>query len=70
MRRTFTAESEGLQAAFATHAKARDSYKSYLADLDFVDAEHKEQRILAQSTMERWLTTNRAAFAAWEARQG
>ena len=70
MRRTFTAESEGLHASFATHAKARDSYKSYLADLDFVDAEHKEQRILARTNLQGWLATNRAAYAAWEARQG
>ncbi len=65
MRRSFTAESEGLHASAATHAKARDSYKSYLDGLDFVDAVNREQRITARATVPDWLATNRRAFARW-----
>jgi hypothetical protein len=66
MRRTFTEESEGLHAAFATHGRARDSYRTYLDGLDFVDAEHREQRLLARTDVAGWLARNRAAYARWE----
>jgi hypothetical protein len=65
LRRTFTEESPGLHASAATHATARDSYKTYLDGLPFVDAVNREQRITAQASVADWLATNRRAFSRW-----
>ncbi len=69
LRRTFSEESEGLHASSATHAKARDSYRSYLDGLPFIDAANAEQRIISKASVAQWLATNRRGFAKWEARQ-
>ncbi|MSQ03051.1 MAG: P-aminobenzoate N-oxygenase AurF [Myxococcales bacterium] len=69
LRRTFTNESEGVHASAATHAKARDSYRTYLDGLPFIDAVNLEQRITGKASVVDWLSTNRRAFAAWEARR-
>lgn len=66
LRRTFTTESEGLHASATTHAKARDSYRTYLDGLPYVDAVNLEQRITGKASIADWLSTNRSAFAAWE----
>ena len=67
MKKTFTAESEGLHATATTHAKARDSYKTYLDPLEFVSADVKEMKIMGQAGIDDWLRQNRVAFARWAA---
>lgn len=69
LRRSFTAESEGLHASAATHAKARDAYRTYLDGLPFIDPVNAEQRITGQASVADWLAVNRRAFAAWESRR-
>lgn len=67
MRRTFTEESEGLHASFATHSTARDSYKAYLDGMEHVDATNREMTIMGQASIADWVTTTRRAFARWAA---
>lgn len=62
IRRCFTEETDGLQLAHQTHHTAIESYKAYLANLDYVSAHNKEMALMSQSTIERYLKTNRRAF--------
>jgi hypothetical protein len=63
MRRCFCEDSEGLQAAYATHRTAVDSYRAYVADMDHVSADNKAMRLMGRSTVAEYLADNRAALA-------
>lgn len=63
IRRCFTEETQGLVEAAKTHATAVDSYKAYLANLEYVNQANKDMAIMARSTPENYLKTNRRAFA-------
>lgn len=70
LRRTFTEESEGVQASAQTHATARDSYKKYLEGMDFVTPENREMRLMSQATVADWVTRNRRAYQRWASARG
>jgi hypothetical protein len=63
LRRCFAEESEGLHAAHAIHRQARESYRAFLAPLDYVSDVNREMRIMAGSTLPRYLAGTRAALA-------
>lgn len=63
IRRCFCEDNEAVQAAHATHKTALESYKQYLADLEYVNAHNKELRHMSRASVPRYLETNRRAFA-------
>jgi hypothetical protein len=65
MRATFTEESAGLHASYATHTTARDSYRAYLDGMAFLAGDNREMRTMSQASIADWLAQNRAAFARW-----
>lgn len=59
MRRCFSEENEGLQLSAASRQTAIDSYRQYLADLDYVDGDNKEMALMRRNSVARHLETNR-----------
>lgn len=55
----FTQDSEGLQMSSNSRQVAIDSYREYLADLDYVDRVNKEMLIMRGNSIDRHLATNR-----------
>lgn len=59
MRDCFTTENEGTHASARSREIAMNSYKEYLAGLDYVDRTNKEMIIMARNSVARHLDTNR-----------
>jgi hypothetical protein len=55
----FTSESEGLHQSARSREIAMNSYKEYLAGIDYVDGTNKEMRLMARNSIARHLDTNR-----------
>lgn len=73
MRRCFAQESEGLHLSARSRQIAIDSYREYLADIDYVDRTNKEMMIMRRNSIEKHLETNRRElkkFAAVQPRSG
>lgn len=66
IRRCFCEDNQAIQEAAKTHRTAADSYRQYLADLEYVSGHNKEMRLMGKASVENYLATNRAAFALWE----
>jgi hypothetical protein len=65
MEKCFGRETDGLHESYKTHQTAMDSYKAYLADLDFVDGHNKDMRRMAQSDVNGYLATARRELSAF-----
>jgi hypothetical protein len=68
IRRCFCEENAAIHTAAATHRTALESYKQYLADLDYVSAPNKEMRVMERASIAQYLDTNRRAFARFARR--
>ncbi|MEN3332851.1 MAG: hypothetical protein V7641_2216 [Blastocatellia bacterium] len=55
----FTGESEGLQQSARSREIAMNSYKEYLAGIDYVDRANKEMALMARNSTRQHLDTNR-----------
>lgn len=62
MRRCFTEESDGLHAAQRLHAQAAESYRAFVAPLEYVTPENRGMRIMRGSTLAGYLAATRAAL--------
>lgn len=67
MEASFCRENEGIHLAYKTHVLARESYEQYLHGLDFLTADNKALSVMKQSSVARYLETNRKAFARFRA---
>jgi len=67
LRRCFTEESAGLHEAHRIHREAVESYRAYVAPLDYVSADNREMRLMARSTLDGYLERTRAAMARFDA---
>ncbi|MEW6129975.1 MAG: P-aminobenzoate N-oxygenase AurF [Acidobacteriota bacterium] len=59
MTRCFTQENDGLHLSARSRQIAMDSYCEYLADLEYVNGENKEMRIMRRNAIDKHLQTNR-----------
>ena len=59
MTACFTEESEGLHASAKSRQIALESYREYLADLEYVDRTNKEMAIMRRNSVPQHLATNR-----------
>jgi hypothetical protein len=59
MRDCFASESEGLQQSARSREIAMNSYKEYLAGIDYVDRTNKEMAMMARNSIAQHLDTNR-----------
>lgn len=59
MSACFTRENEGLHQSARSRQIAMDSYKEYLANIDYVDRANKEMTVMARNSIARHLETNR-----------
>jgi hypothetical protein len=55
----FCRENEGVHLAYQTHQVAKESYRSYLAKLDYVWGQNKELKAMGNLDVNRYLTDNR-----------
>lgn len=62
MEACFTKESEGLHLSAKSRQTAMDSYKEYLANIDYVDRANKEMAIMNRNSIARHLETNARAL--------
>lgn len=62
IRRCFTEESLALEKAFETHRTAVDSYRAYLADLDFISGPNRDLSLMSRSSKAHYLKHARRAF--------
>ena len=62
IRKCFTEDSDGLQASYKTHRTAVESYRAYVADLDYVNAANKSMSLMAQNDVSKYLKTANARF--------
>ena len=62
MRRCFTEESPGLQAAHETHRTACQSYRAYLDGMQHVSGPNREMALMSQASVAAALDTNRRAL--------
>jgi hypothetical protein len=67
MRASFCEETDGGLAAYRTHQTALDSYKQYLADMNYVWKRNKDMSIMGKNSLASHLETNRRAFRAYAA---
>jgi hypothetical protein len=65
IRRCFTEDNLGIERAYQTHRTAVDSYRAYLADLDFVSGPNREMSLMSKSTKEGYLKQTRRAFRSF-----
>lgn len=65
MRRCFTEETPALHESAKVHETAVESYKTYLADLEYVWAANKEMTLMSRSSIEEYLRNTRAAFKSF-----
>jgi len=47
-------------------ALALESYRAYLADMDFVSSENRRMERMARASVQRYLERNRRAFARFD----
>ena len=62
MEACFARESEGLHLSAKSRQTALDSYKEYLADIDYVDRANKEMAIMSGNSVAKHLETNARAL--------
>jgi hypothetical protein len=62
IKECFTKETDALHESHKFHQTAVESYKAYLAPLDYVSRENKEMSTMNRSSLEDYLKTNRKAF--------
>lgn len=67
IRRCFTEDSLALERAFETHRTAVDSYRAYLADLEFISKSNREMSLMSQSSKDHYLRGSRRAFRRFRA---
>lgn len=65
LEQTFCQENDGLHQAVDTHTLAQNSYRQYLADLDFITATNKEMAWMRRATLSRTLHRNQKAMAVF-----
>jgi len=63
LRRCFTEESTGIHEAYRIHREAVESYRAYVAPLEYVSPDNREMRVMAGSTLEGYLRRTRSAIA-------
>lgn len=68
MERCFCQDNEAIHLAFKTHQTAKESYISYLEQLDYVSADNRTGGAMAHTSMEGYLSENRQAFEAFKKR--
>jgi hypothetical protein len=66
LRRCFTEDSAGLQEAYRIHREAVESYRAYVAPLDYVSTGNREMRLMAGSTLDGYLARTRAELARFD----
>jgi hypothetical protein len=66
LRRCFTEESAGLHEAHRIHREAVESYRTYVAPLEYVSQGNREMRYMAGSTLDGYLGGTRAALARFD----
>jgi hypothetical protein len=62
MEKSFCHENAGMHASFATHRTAVESYKTYLADIDYVSKANKDMALMSKATLASHLDDNRRGF--------
>lgn len=67
IRASFSAENEGIHAAFATHQEALSAYRKYVERVDYAWAVNKDMRVMAGQSIEHYLATQRRALSRWAA---
>jgi hypothetical protein len=68
MRQSFCEESEGLEQSFRTHQTALESYRKFVAPLDYLSEANCAMSLMAQSSVDEHLQRNRRAFDSFERR--
>lgn len=59
MKDCFTRETEGLRLSEKSRQTAIDSYRQYLADIDYVSRENREMSVMRRNSVDRHLERNR-----------
>ena len=62
MQSCFTKENEGLHLSARSRKTAMDSYKEYLANINYVDRANKEMAIMNRNSVDRHLDANARAL--------
>ncbi len=62
MEKSFCFENAGVQYAHKTHVEARESYKQYVNELEFLNASNRDMEIMNKVTIDRYLKDNHKKF--------
>jgi hypothetical protein len=65
MRLCFTQESEGLHRSYQTHAEAVESYKVYLASIDYLWKSNREMSMMASNSIAKYLDRQTKAWKSF-----
>ncbi len=66
MKRSYCQDNDGVQAAYKTHHEAQESYKNYLANLEYVDQSNKEIKLMKRFSPQQYLTLNQRKMKNFE----
>jgi len=66
IRKCFTEESDGLHASYRTHQTAVESYRAYVADMDYVSDENKAMSLMAKNSVGDYLKKTRRSFLRFQ----
>ena len=66
MKKCFTRENQGITEAFETQQTALDSYKNYLANIEYVSKSNKNGGAMKYTSIESYLEENRRQFFEFE----
>jgi len=70
MRVCFTQESEGLYQSYQTHREAVAAYQAYLEPLNYVWSNNRQMSIMAATSIETYLATQRRALPRFLSKKG
>ena len=68
LERSFCHENDGLHQAVETHSIAQNSYRQYLADLDFISKKNKDMAVMRKSNIAQTLRRNQQAMSTFKRR--
>ena len=66
LRKCFTVESDALHASDRTHRTAIESYKAYVADMEYLNEANRDMRLISRNSVEEQLLENRAGFRSFQ----
>lgn len=65
LRKCYCQENEGIQQSFELHRTAHESYKAYVDDISYLEADNRAMKIMGRNSVQRYLEQNAVALRSF-----